>query len=48
MLASRGLPVTGLRRVAEGGLSLGDLPLGAWRELSAEEIIGLETVQNRQ
>lgn len=48
MLASRGLPVTGLRRVAEGGLSLGDLPLGAWRELSAEEIIGLETVQNCQ
>lgn len=48
MLASRGLPVTGLRRVAEGGLGLGDLPTGGWRELRAEEIIGLETVQNRQ
>ena len=48
MLASRGLPVTGLRRVAEGGLMLGDLPLGGWRELCPAEIIGLETVQNRQ
>lgn len=48
MLASRGLPVTGLRRVAEGGLTLGDLPTGTWRELRPEEITGLETVQNRQ
>lgn len=48
MLASRGLPVTGLRRVAEGGLTLGDLPKGACRELFPEEISGLEAVQNRQ
>lgn len=48
MLASRGLPVTGLRRVAEGGLTLGELPTGACRELRPEEIIELEAVQNRQ
>lgn len=48
MLASRGLPVTGLRRVAEGGLILGDLSPGACRELRPEEIIELEAVQNRQ
>ncbi len=47
MLASRGLPVTGLRRVAEGGLALGELPTGTCRELTPEEITGLETVQNR-
>lgn len=38
MLASRGLPVTYLRREKEGGLCLGDLPLGACRELSQTEI----------
>lgn len=48
MLASRGLPVTGLRRVAEGGLTLGELPPGACRELRPEEITGLEAVQNGQ
>lgn len=38
MLASRGLPVTYLRREQEGGLPLGDLPLGACRRLSESEI----------
>ena len=38
MLASRGMPVTYLKRVAEGGLELGDLPLGAVREVALEEL----------
>lgn len=38
MLASRGMPVTYLRRITEGNLSLGDLPLGQVRELSIEEV----------
>lgn len=39
MLASRGLPVTYLKRLSVGGLTLGDLPLGKIRELSAEEVL---------
>ncbi len=46
MLAARALPVTYLKRVAEGGLRLGDLPVGACRELTKEEIKALETVQD--
>lgn len=42
MLASRGLPVTYLERRQEGGLVLGDLPRGAVRMLTPEEIAGLE------
>ena len=38
MLASRGMPVSYLKRLAEGGLELGDLPLGAVREVSAEDL----------
>ena len=38
MLASRGLPVTYLERVQEGGLTLGDLPRGQVRELTDEEL----------
>ncbi len=41
MLASRGLPVTYLKRIEEGGLSLGDLPLGEVRQLTKEEISAL-------
>ena len=41
MLASRGLPVTYLERLREGELSLGNLPRGAVRELSEEEIAAL-------
>lgn len=38
MLASRGLPVSYLKRVAEGGLELGDLPLGETREIPPEAL----------
>ena len=41
MMASRGLHVTYLERRAEGALTLGGLPCGAVRELSAEEISAL-------
>ena len=37
MCALAGLKVTRLVRVSEGGLALGDLRPGCWRELSAEE-----------
>lgn len=36
-----GMEVTRLRRVAEGDVKLGDLKLGAWRELSGEELKAL-------
>ena len=38
MMASRGMTVTYLERRSEGGLTLGDLPRGAVRELTAEEL----------
>ena len=41
MMASRGLPVTYLKRVEEGSLVLGDLPLGEVRQLTKEEVIKL-------
>ena len=41
MMASRGLHVTYLERRQEGALTLGDLPRGAVRELSAEEMLAL-------
>lgn len=41
MMASRGLHVTYLERRQEGALALGDLPRGAVRELSAEEMLAL-------
>lgn len=39
-----GVRVTRLKRVAEGGIVLGDLPVGAWRDLTAEElqILGIQ------
>ena len=37
MLASRGMPVSYLRRISEGCLTLGELETGALRELSAAE-----------
>ena len=37
-----GLRVTRLKRVAEGPLRLGELPVGAWRMLSQEELEALE------
>ena len=42
MLASRRMPVTYLERVREGGLTLGELPRGAVRELTDEELAELE------
>jgi 23S rRNA pseudouridine2605 synthase len=38
LLAGAGHPVTRLRRVAFGGLGLGDLPPGAWRIVGAAEL----------
>ena len=38
MLASRGKPVTYLRRIREGKLELGSLEKGTWRLLTSEEI----------
>ena len=38
MCAAAGLTVTRLCRVAEGSITLGDLPPGKWRYLTAEEL----------
>lgn len=38
MCQAAGMRVTKLRRVAEGSLELGDLPLGKWRYLTNEEV----------
>ena len=38
MLASRGKPVTYLKRISEAGLELGDLPIGEMREVDPEEL----------
>ena len=44
MMASREMTVLYLERRQEGSLTLGDLPRGAVRELTEEEIVALETV----
>ena len=41
MLEAVGHPVIALHRQAMGPLDLGDLPRGAWRELSADEVAAL-------
>ncbi len=38
MCEAAGMQVTRLRRVAEGKLQLGDLPLGKWRYLTEDEV----------
>jgi 23S rRNA pseudouridine2605 synthase len=38
MCSAAGLHVTRLRRVGEGKLTLGDLPKGKWRYLTADEV----------
>ncbi len=38
MLASRGMPVTYLKRISEAGLELGDLPVGQCREVAVSEL----------
>lgn len=45
MLASRGKPVTYLRRIAEGGVKLDGLPLGMTRELTQNEVDMLSAVK---
>lgn len=43
-----GVTVTRLKRVQEGPLHLGDLPVGKWRKLSEEELSNLkDSLQNR-
>ena len=44
MMASRSMTVTYLERQQEGGLTLGDLPRGAVRELSETEILSLDAL----
>ena len=41
MCAAVGLPVARLHRARYGGLTLGDLPAGQWRELTDAEVRGL-------
>ena len=41
LLAAHGLGVLRLVRVAIGGIALGELPKGAWRELTPAEVSGL-------
>ncbi|MBQ8834948.1 MAG: rRNA pseudouridine synthase [Oscillospiraceae bacterium] len=42
MCEAAGMHCTRLRRIREGSLSLGDLPLGKWRYLTAEEVRDLK------
>jgi 23S rRNA pseudouridine2605 synthase len=47
LLAAHGLGVLRLVRIAIGGVALGDLPKGAWRELTAGEVSGLAPASKR-
>ena len=42
MCEAAGMYCTRLRRIREGSLSLGDLPLGKWRYLTPDEVDGLK------
>ena len=42
MCQAAGMEVTKLRRVKEGSLSLGDLPLGKWRYLTEAEVAAMK------
>ena len=42
MCQAAGMNVTRLRRIKEDGLRLGNLPLGKWRHLTAEEVENLK------
>lgn len=42
MCQAAGMLCTRLRRIREGNLYLGDLPLGAWRHLTEEEVQSLQ------
>ena len=41
MCEAAGMQVLRLRRIREGSLQLGNLPLGRWRDLTDEEVAGL-------
>ena len=43
MCEAAGMHVTRLKRIREGAITLGDLPLGAWRYLTESEITHLKT-----
>ena len=42
MCEAAGMRCTRLRRIQEGSLYLGDLPIGTWRYLTAEEVAELK------
>ena len=42
MCEAAGMEVVRLRRISEGMLQLGNLPVGKWRELTEEELAGLK------
>lgn len=42
MCEAAGMSVTRLRRISEGKLNLGNLPVGKWRYLNEEEVAGLK------
>lgn len=42
MCEAAGMTVTRLKRIGEGPLSLGDLPLGKWRYLTPEEVSSMK------
>lgn len=42
MCEAAGMTVTRLKRIKEGNLSLGDLPLGKWRYLTVDEVSALK------
>ena len=42
MCEAAGMTVTRLKRISEGSLQLGSLPLGKWRYLTEEELAGLK------
>ena len=44
MCEKAGLGVRWLNRVAEGKLTLGDLPRGAWRHLTEAEVAYLKSI----
>ena len=44
--AQLGYPVTRLKRVSLGPLELGDLPLGAWRQLTDDEVKALRNIRS--
>ena len=42
MCEAAGMTVTRLKRIKEGNLSLGDLPLGKWRYLTPDEVAAMK------